>query len=156
MTTPTLPGPMTPQIAQAYADTMSNLAFIKQQQWTVTNYVVLLIAAIFALHGRASAGSLCVMYGLVCVTAGYGMYLLMKMQAGLLKFRRRMAAINGRYFSQDERDWLAISDKPKSMFHDVGFLIGLSAVIILAAGLALWAMSSPAPSDQPFIELKIG
>jgi len=147
---------MTPQIAQAYADTMSNLAFIKQQQWTVTNYVVLLIAALFALHGRASPGGLWIMGGLVLLTGGYGLYLLMKMQAGLLKFRRRMAAINARFFTPEEREWLAISDKPKSMFHDVGFLVGLSAVIVMAAGLALWAMSVPAPSKAPFIELRIG
>ena len=44
-----MPEPMPPQHVQAYKDATDNIIFLKKMQWQVTNYTVVVLAALYIL-----------------------------------------------------------------------------------------------------------
>src|SRR4051794_18261414 len=97
---------MPPQVNIAYQDAVDNLIFLKSQQWSVTNYVLLAEAAIFLIArypGLSTEGIDRLFLKILAVVAAFlGVAVLWQMQASMEKFSDRLANIYKRYFDNDE------------------------------------------------------
>lgn len=130
-------------IAVVYKDAIDNLMFMKKQQWTVTNYLVAIFAGIFAFSRailNLGIGERVALASLVVLALCYGFYLLIAIQVGMAKFRRRLAWINKTFFSENELQSLELLPVPKSTLHNWDFLFGLIGVATIAAGLVLYSL----------------
>lgn len=140
--TPITPAPsaMPSHVGAAHADAMNNIAFGKKQQWVITNYVALIYAAIIAASGKLDRLEPWVLPALALAVGAYGVFLIYRVQTSVQKSRKRLAAINGRWFTADERTLLDLSDTPKSFFHDWPFMTGLWAAIVIGGFLTIGAL----------------
>jgi hypothetical protein len=97
--------PQMPQhVASVYKELLDGLRSIKQQQWTITNYAILLLAAVFAV----AAKGLNVPYlssklnFFIAVTAVVGTCLLVKIQCNMARSRARLDKMDDTYFTDQE------------------------------------------------------
>jgi hypothetical protein len=76
---------------------------LKKQQWTITNYVVLLYAAIFAAVRELtlSGWQRCLLSGALLVAGGYGIACLAKVQCDLGETKKRLDHADAEIFSTD-------------------------------------------------------
>jgi hypothetical protein len=87
------------------------LKSMKQQQWTITNYGVLILAAIYAVkqlpvsHGQSKLQFLAIM------TAVFGSLLLLRIQCGMTGPRWRLDEVHKTYFTPDELRGVGFTDK---------------------------------------------
>ncbi len=130
-------------VAIVYKDAIDNLMFMKKQQWAVTNYLVAIFAGVFAFSRaivNLGIGERIALASLITLALCYGVYLLVAIQVGMAKFRRRLAWINQSFFTEDERQSLELLPVPKSTLHNWDFLFGLIGVATIAAGLVLYSL----------------
>jgi hypothetical protein len=107
---------MTPQVAQAYKDATDNLIFLKREQFQITYYTWLLLAALYILSQRPNlneraflqAGVICV--GVLSVTLIWSFY------SSVKKFRLRLDSIYHTYFTQIERTDLQLEAAEPRVF----------------------------------------
>src|SRR6476469_9894925 len=94
---------MPKRIELVYQDAVENLRFLKQQQWTVTNYAFLTYAALIALAQltEASKDLLIVAVWLVFV---YSVFVLASFMWSTGKFRRRVKWIYENFFPNKKED----------------------------------------------------
>ncbi len=98
------PPPMPQHVASIYKELLDGLRSMKQQQWTITNYAVLLLAAVFAV---AKAGLNVPHLSsrlnlLIALTAVIGTGLLIRIQYNMARSRARLDKMDATYFSYQE------------------------------------------------------
>jgi hypothetical protein len=133
---------MSTAVSNAHTDAMANIAFGKKQQWTITNYVALIYAAILALQKGGAAATLepWVLPTLVIVVGAYGAFLINRVQGSVARFRNRLTEINKVYFSVAELALLDLRAQRKPYFHDWPFIGGLWGAIAIGGFLVIVAM----------------
>ena len=125
-----------PHIAALYQEDTTQLRFMKRQQWAITNYLVLILAAIFGIDiaiGGLPGWQTCAAGVLVWVAAIVAIFLIGKIQFDMKRIRKRLRTIQLKYFSDDERRDLGIGTKKKRLSYDWPFTGALIAVCILGA-----------------------
>jgi hypothetical protein len=79
-------------VAALYQDAIDNIRFLKRQQWAVTNYALLVYAAIYVL--RKDTGCWPFLSYVVAATAVFGVILLFALERSIRrKFRHRIGVI---------------------------------------------------------------
>src|SRR4051794_26792438 len=78
------------------------LKAMKQQQWTITNYGALILAAIYAVKLSAVPHSQSWLKGLAIMTAFVGSALLLRVQCHMAGTRLRLDEIEKKCFTEDE------------------------------------------------------
>jgi hypothetical protein len=108
----TLP-PMPQHVASVYKELVDGLKSMKQQQWTITNYAVLLLAAVFAVAAKglnvphlSSKLNL-----LIAVTAITGTGLLIRIQCNMARSRARLDKMDDIYFTDQELESTGLTRK---------------------------------------------
>jgi hypothetical protein len=135
--TPSMP----PQVNIAYQDAVDNLVFLKSQQWSITNYVLLAEAAIFLIArypGLSTEGVDRFFLKVLAVIVGFlGIAVLWQMQASMEKFRDRLANIYKRYFNNDELIDFRLEAAPDNSIRSVFIVIVLTVICVLAMVVVL-------------------
>jgi len=133
-------------VSNVHNDAIANIAFAKQQQWTVTNYVILLFGGAFAVSRVPGLDMRCMLAVAIWGAAIGGLALLYALQGGIWRGRSRLVAIYNNWFDPLEQTLLTLPTKPKPRLHDWPFLLGLVTVILVGAGLSSYVvLNAPVP-----------
>jgi len=101
-----------PQRVQTIFKTLfDQLDSMKQQQWKITNYAVLLLATAFALKGKTSPWAL---LAIVWSTFIIGSLLLIKIQWNMGRYRNRIDGLHRAYFTEQELIDIGVSESERS------------------------------------------
>lgn len=128
-----------------YQDSIDNIRFYKQQQWTITNYGILLYVAIVSLHEifRASGSGPSDFEKGILVAAAVGILivagcLIVGFHKGMVCCRKRMAKIRDFFDETSIEAWEAC-DKPDhtSMSHNFSISAVLIGILLLGM-LSVW------------------
>jgi hypothetical protein len=130
------------------------LKFMKQQQWAITNYGVLILAAIYAIKLPYLNHVQSWLKGLAFVTALAGSGLLLRIQDDMAKVRRRLDTLLKTYFTEDELKGVGHTDKQISVLREgeqvscwcriwkwcygMDFTVPLMAVLWVGAVFIVW------------------
>jgi hypothetical protein len=133
-----MPEEMPRRIEMIHKDAVDNLRFIKQQEWTVTNYALAAYAALFAVAHIAKDATpwlRIIVIAAIILVAAYSVAILAGFIDSLDKFRDRMNWIYEKYFECEERVALGLRVR-KGLFNRVGFAAVLILVSLTGAALA--------------------
>jgi hypothetical protein len=118
-----------------------DIEFSKRQQWAVTNYVVLVYAALFYLSGRFPAHITCAKMALsflAFVAGAYAAFMLIKMQCDMGKYRTRLVRAHTAWLTGNERATLKPDDyNGRPGLRGIEFLIGLLGVDLIGLFLLI-------------------
>jgi hypothetical protein len=132
---------MPPQVNVAYQDAVNNLVFLKGQQWSITNYVLLAEAAIFLIArypGLSTEGVDRFFLKVLAVVVSFlGIAVLWQMQASMEKFGERLANIYKRYFNNDEVSDFRLEAEPDRSIRSVFIVIVLTVICVFALVVVL-------------------
>jgi hypothetical protein len=142
--------PPPPHITAYLGHVNDQIKFMKQQQWAITNYGVLILAAIYAikLPQLGHAQSIC--KGLLAiVTAAVGSWLLLRIQCDMTRVRGRLETILKTYFTTDELRGIGFKEeeiidlragKRYPWWRGMEFTWPLMAVLVMGAVLVCLAL----------------
>lgn len=128
-----------------YKDALDNIRLYKQQQFAITNYVILLYGAIVALHERLLGGVVeptclekSVLASVSVLVLIVGSYLIIQFHCNMVGCRKRMEKIRESFEDLSKEAWNADA-KPDhaSCLHNIGVAITLVGILVLGM-LAVW------------------
>lgn len=90
---------MSERVQTVFKELFDGLESMKQQQWKITNYAILLLAAAFALRDKTN---LYAFLSIVWTTTGLGSLLLLSLQWNLGRYRKRIDGLHKAYFTKQE------------------------------------------------------
>ena len=109
---------MPPHILAVFNQLFEELRSMKQQQWTITNYGALILAAIYAVKLPGVSHSQTYMKVLAFVIAIVGSGLLLRVQHNMVGVRLRLDEIDKTYFTPNERVDIGLTDKEINKLQD--------------------------------------
>jgi hypothetical protein len=127
-----------------YQVTVSDLTYFKTQQWSVTNYSMLLYAGLVAVAqmlkpGLASADR-GLLTSLVVILAVAALFILGKLQASIVVRQARLDAVRRQFTDEFHVAWAA-EEKGEERLHSIFLLrIAVCGGAILVAWLILWRL----------------
>ena len=138
------PKEMCDQVTVFYRDVIENIRFSKQQEWRVTNYVLIALAVIFVINQQVQPAKLWEIIVLVVLTvaaAGLGIFYLWSLKKFAQKMRSRLNSIYREFFSEAERNLLNIDPTRALTGDDPGIGRTLIGVIIVGAIIVLYFLA---------------
>jgi hypothetical protein len=143
------PPPLPPQLSNIQNSLYSVIENSKKQQWIITNYVILLCAAIFALSRWLNSLALPltpnerrVFIDLILLAWVYSSWLLVQIQFDLRRYRKQLEAFHTQTISQ--RDWERFQLKRLEypFWRGGWFLFALLGVVLIGAALVIYSSRS--------------
>jgi hypothetical protein len=104
---------MSERVKTIFKQLFDEQASIKQQQWKITNYAVLLIAAAFTLKTHYKINP-CMVLAVVWITFILASGLLLRLQWDLGRYRKRIDGLHKAYFTEQELSDIGLSEAEKS------------------------------------------
>jgi hypothetical protein len=126
---------MPPHVSIVFKELFDEVKSTKRQQWIMTNYCVLILAAIYAAQLPYASP-------LAVITAIVGSGLLLKMQSHLARSRIRLDKVHKTYFDEDQLKAIGLTNKEITALRDekrhylAHYLRGWEFLIILIG--VLW------------------
>jgi len=120
-----------------YQVTVSDLAYFKTQQWSVTNYTLLLFAGILGIAQLIRPLSLVDRWALAALAVGAGcgsLFVLSKVQRSIRTRQARLEVMREEFSSTFRKVWAA-DIKGREFLHAINFLF---AVIACGAIVVCW------------------
>jgi hypothetical protein len=104
---------MPEHVASVYKELVDGLSSMKQQQWTITNYAILLLAAVFAVASKGLNVSHLAskLNFIIAVTAVIGSGLLVRIQYKMAQVRARLDKMEATYFTDAELESTGVTSK---------------------------------------------
>src|SRR5262245_57176716 len=99
---------MSPHVSAAFKELFEEIKSAKQQQWTITNYGVLILAAIYAVRHQLSEevthlqSKLKFLAILAIAIAVLGSFFLLRIQSHMARSRCRLDKLQKTYFTPNE------------------------------------------------------
>jgi hypothetical protein len=144
---------MRPHILAVFNQLYEELKSMKQQQWTITNYGVLILAAIYAVKLPGLPHSQWWLRGLAILTAIAGSCLLFRVQYNMAGTRCRLDEVHKAYFTPDELRNVGLTKEEINKLQDDPcprwrahwwrgweFSVPLMAVLVVGAVLVWFAL----------------
>jgi hypothetical protein len=127
------------QALVVYKALHEQVSFLKKQQWTITNYLVLLYAAVFAVKREISPqpDMMWVLRIVTAIGALYGLWMLMAIQFDLMQARERLDRTDTAIFSRTEFTQLNLKNGHHPFFQNLSFTIALVGVVVVGAVLVI-------------------
>ena len=104
---------MSPHVSAVFKELFDELKCMKQQQWTITNYGLLILAAIYTVELPAEVthlqSKLKFLAMLAIATAVLGSFLLLLIQSNMKRSRRRLDELHKAYFTRDELEDIGLT-----------------------------------------------
>jgi len=137
--------PLSPQLANIQNSLYSAIQFSKKQQWAITNYVILVYAAIFGLSRALkdpvlSVGERGVFVGLIAVAGLYAIFLLIQIQRDLGTYREQLEAFHIHTISEKDRKKYQLTPYHNPALRGVWFLVALIGVVVIGGGLVIYSL----------------
>jgi hypothetical protein len=135
--------PLSAQLSNVQNSIYSVIENSKKQQWTITNYVILVYAAIFGLSRALTSLGIIERWAfglLVAVAGGYAIFLLIQIQRDLGRYREQLDAIYNDTISKEDLKRYKIEPKPNPVLRGVWFLIALIGVVVIGGGLVIYSL----------------
>jgi hypothetical protein len=104
---------MKPHVAQAYKDATDNLIYLEREQFQITYYTWLLLAALYILAKAGDQSAKIVLLIGVVAVGGLSTQLLLNFQSSIDRFRKRLDHIYATYFDKDEQKGLGLDATSK-------------------------------------------
>jgi hypothetical protein len=107
---------MSPHVSAVFKELFEEIKSAKQQQWTITNYGVLILAAIYAVGHQLPAGvthlhsKLKFLAILAVAIAVVGSYFLLRIQSHMERSRHRSDKLHKTYFTPNELRDIGLTD----------------------------------------------
>jgi hypothetical protein len=130
--------PLSEQGLVVYRALHEQISFLKKQQWTITNYLLVVYAAAFGIVKGLDPTPLALRYlsiGIVFLTCLYGVAALIIVQCDLADARKRIISADGNIFGTKERADLGIQRDEDP--YGRGLLLTLGLGLALVAGAVL-------------------
>jgi uncharacterized integral membrane protein len=150
---------MSPHVSAVFKELFDELKSAKQQQWTITNYGALILAAIYTVRHQLPAevthlqSKLKFLAILAIATAVLGSGLLLRIQSHMARTRLRLDEVHKAYFTPDELRNVGFTDKDINKLQDYRccrklahwwrgweFSVPLMAVLVVGAVLVWFAL----------------
>ena len=145
---------MPPHILAVFNQLFEELKSMKQQQWTITNYGLLILAAIYAVRHQLPAevthlqSKLKFLAILAIATAVLGSFFLLRIQSHMARSRWRLDNIYDKFFISNELEAIGWTDKQrwklqyrpwrrKLAYWCRGLEFTVPLILVLAAGAVL-------------------
>jgi hypothetical protein len=130
--------PLSEQGLIVYRALHEQIGFLKKQQWTITNYLLLIYAAVFGIMKELSTTDTrpalrCMAIGAVGLTCLYGLAALVKVQYDLGETRKSISCTDQRIFGTTERDLLGIRRDKDPYGRGLFFTSGLALTLVFGA-----------------------
>jgi len=109
---------MPPHILAVFNQLYEELKSMKQQQWTITNYAVLILAAIYAVKLPGVSHVQTHMKVLAFVIAIVGSSLLLRVQYNIVGTRYRLDDVHNNFFTSNELNAIGWTDEDRKRLHD--------------------------------------
>jgi hypothetical protein len=138
---------MSQGVATIYRALFEELRFAKQQQWMTTNYLLLVLAAIFGIGKAIEPLIVCekvIATFLLLTGVGVGYYVLIDLQRYMGRTRERLERIEeeeSKFFSPEERQVLKLEKYEHPYLRGLLVLVvlmGTAAFGALLVGYAMW------------------
>jgi hypothetical protein len=133
---------ISPQVANVQNSLYATIEFAKKQQWVITNYVILLYGAIFALSKvkpDLTTNEKCGLTILIVVAWLCAILLLCKIQCDLGGYRKQLEAIHKEWLSSYEKETLIIKSYGNhAARRGWEFLLALLGVVTIGAALVCY------------------
>jgi uncharacterized integral membrane protein len=107
---------MSPHVSAVFKELFDEIKSAKQQQWTITNYGALILAAIYAVRHQLPAevthlqSKLKFLAILAIATAVVGSFFLLRIQSHMARSRRRLDKLQKTYFTPNELRDIGLTD----------------------------------------------
>jgi hypothetical protein len=136
---------MSPQALIVYKAISDQLDFIKKQQRTTTNYLVLIYAAIVWVgqHVEQSGLLRCVLSAVTVFAGLVGTVLLVWFQYDLGEVRKRVETAEAAFFLTTERHALGLTPYRHPYLRGWYVLVPLVLICVIGAALVIFALNSP-------------
>lgn len=121
-----------------YKGAIDNLIFLKRQQWIITNYALVVYAAVVTI---ARGGGVHEKWGLSIVAFAawaYGTWCLIHTQNSMTKLRVSLYHIYQTYFTEEERAAYGVWDKPPTFNYTPEFFYGLVVAHVIALAMSIY------------------
>jgi hypothetical protein len=135
---------MKSNVVQAYKDACDNLIYLKKEQFQITYYTWLVLAALYILSSRFTPGKLVLFYGTL-VVALVSILTLFNLQHEIERFCKRLSYIYAEYFEKDDREGLGFNTTTRHWV--VTVMLSLTSAV--AAGFTAWAIYGPDTPSGP-------
>jgi len=138
---------MSQGVATIYRALFEESRFAKQQQWMTTNYLLLVLAAIFGIGKAIDRLTVCekiIATFLLLMAVGFGWYVLIDLQRYMGRTRKRLEDIEeeeSKFFSPEERQVLKFEKYKHPYLRGLPILVvlmGTAAFGALLVGYAMW------------------
>lgn len=135
-----------------YKGAIDNLLFLKRQQWVITNYSLIVYAAVIALAKDASDQEKAALTVLATIGCVYAIHCMRHTQKTLTRYYNNLFDMQKKYLTAAERvEYKTLSERP-GFNHNGEFIWGL----IIANGLAFlltfyliwWKNGFPLPTKS--------
>ena len=136
---------MPSQVQAAYQDAVSNITFLKRQQWIATNYALLVYAALFVVSAEYFSRTDFARnwLGIIAIATFFiHLYMTCLFQGAMAKFRDRIDWIYRTYFNREEQTGLDLL-RPRSFWDEWKVAIGLilvSFIGFILTAIYLWSV----------------
>ena len=140
MSDQTSPPPMSPQLSNIHNSLYSAINLSKEQQWTITNYVILVYVAIFGLSkywGNPTPTERAGLSLLAFLAGAYAVLLLILIQRDLGVYREQLEKIYGHWLTKQERE-LFLMPYRNPAIRGVSRLIGVVTIGFVLLIYSLW------------------
>ena len=136
---------MSPHVSTVFKELFDEIKSMKQQQWTITNYGVLILAAIYWVKLPEVPHSQSKLKFLAIMTAVVGSGLLLRIQCNMGRSRRRLDKLQKTYFAQAELEGIGLTvSKIRNLGNETwwhyfqqGWEFLLALILVLVAGAVL-------------------
>jgi hypothetical protein len=108
---------MSPHVSTVFKELFEEIKSAKQQQWTITNYGALILAAIYAVRHQLPAevthlqSKLKFLAILAFAITVVGSYFLLRIQSHMARSRRRLDRLQKTYFTPNELRDIGLTDE---------------------------------------------
>ncbi|MEH2503700.1 hypothetical protein V1290_002511 [Bradyrhizobium sp. AZCC 1578] len=129
---------MKPHVGQAYKDACDNLIYLKKEQFQVTYYTWLVLAALYILSRAFPVAKEVLVWG-TCAVGFISFFVLLNFQSSIERHRKRLASIYEDYFTERERKRLGL-DATSTHRLVCGIL---SLAVLGATAFTAWVVYQP-------------
>ena len=112
--------------------TVDNMLFLKRQQWTITNYALILDAAVMALARGAGEGGKTLCTVLAVLGCGFAMFCVNHTQHSLTRYYSNLFDLYAKYLTAKERALFRTVEERPTYYHNWIFVVGLFGVNLIA------------------------
>jgi hypothetical protein len=143
-------GDMSEGVKIYYKGAIDNIIFLKRQQWIITNYALVVYAAVVTLSRGAlhdEKWALCIIAAIAWV---YGTWCLVHTQRTMTKLRKSMFHIYQTYFTEDQRKAFTLWDEQPNFNYTPEFIYGLIVAHITAFVVCVYSIWRGLPISLSF------